>query len=93
MWLMRFGDVGGKESRFGESPVGGKQLIIKSGTVVDSIKLGTNVVGGDGGSETVNLTLPSDGFITLYTVSTKYSISFLFLNHFLFLNSSDFAHC
>ena len=65
---IKFGGFGGWNEPFG-GVVGGKQLIIRSGVVVDSIRIGTDSAGGGGGSEVVNAALPLDGIITLYTVS------------------------
>ena len=67
---IKFGGFGGWNEPFG-GVVGGKQLIIRSGVVVDSIRIGTDSAGGGGGSEVVNAALPLDGIITLYTVSNS----------------------
>ena len=64
----KFGGFGGQLEQFGGDTAGGKQLVVRSGTVVDAIKVGPNGIGGSGGAETVNVTLPSDGIIILYTV-------------------------
>ena len=68
MTQITFGGFGGKLEHFGGDTTGGKQLVLRSGTVVDSIKVGASGIGGGGGVETVNTTLPSDGIIILYTV-------------------------
>lgn len=62
------GGFGGVQENFGGETAGGKQLVIRSGTVLDGIKIGEISAGGTGGSETINTILPSDGTITLYTV-------------------------
>ena len=69
-YKVSFGGFGGKIEQFGGS-TGGKQLVIRSGVVVDFIQIGTNTSGGSGGGQTANVTLPLDGNITLYTVSSR----------------------
>ena len=68
---IKFGGFGGSNQQYGGNS-GGKQLIIRSGNIIDAIKIGSDSIGGAGGvdsvSETVNLQLPTDGIITLYTV-------------------------
>lgn len=65
--IIKVGGLGGSVERFG-GDTASKQLIIRSGSVIDSISIGLNRIGGSGGSETVNTILPPDGMITLYTV-------------------------
>ena len=68
MSKVKFGGFGGKIEQFGGDTAGGKQLVVRSGTVVDAIKIGSSSIGGGGGAETVNTTLPLDGIIILYMV-------------------------
>ena len=74
MSTIKFGGFGGKIEQFGGNTAGGKQLVVRSGTVVDAIKIGASSIGGGGGTETVNTTLPLDGIIILYTV-INYAVS------------------
>ena len=71
-YKIKFGGFGGNNQQYGGNS-GGKQLVIKSGNVIDAIKIGSDSIGGAGGvdsvSETVNVQLPPDGIITLYTVA------------------------
>ena len=67
----KFGGFGGNTQQYGGN-CSGKQLIIRSGNIIDAVKIGSDSIGGAGGvdsvSETVNVQLPPDGIITLYTV-------------------------
>ena len=86
---INFGGFGGKIEQFGGN-TGGKQLVIRSGTVVDFIQIGANTVGGSGGVDITNVPLPSDGIIILYTVSKYTRICFYFF--FLFRISKNYIY-
>ena len=66
----------GRYERFDEDAAGPKQLTIRSDSVIVAIMIDGKGVGGQGGSETVNILLPSTGIITLYTVYQKTFLAF-----------------
>ncbi|EOR07621.1 hypothetical protein [Acinetobacter genomosp. 15BJ] len=57
---------------------GGQQVLIRSGSLIDSIQIGNIKYGGNGGGATANFQLPPDGTFTLLRMcSNKNVISYL----------------
>ncbi|MBB3121769.1 hypothetical protein [Pseudoduganella violacea] len=56
---MSFGGHGGSFSSI--QGTGGQQVLIKSGSKIDSIQIGNVKYGGGGGTPTASFTLPADG--------------------------------
>lgn len=56
---MSYGGRGGSFTSLQDT--GGKQVVIRSGTQIDSIQIGNSRYGGDGGSPVANFRLPADG--------------------------------
>ncbi|WP_332879439.1 hypothetical protein [Massilia sp. S19_KUP03_FR1] len=67
---MSFGGKGGSFSSIQDT--GGKQVVIRGGTQIDSIQIGNSRYGGDGGNPVANFKLPADG---------KFSILRMCINH------------
>lgn len=69
---MSYGGHGGSFSSIQDT--GGQQVIIKSGSKIDSIQIGNAKYGGGGGSPTASFKLPQDGKFKLLRLCTNHDV-------------------
>ncbi|MGQ8705081.1 hypothetical protein ACUTSW_03640 [Serratia sp. TSA_198.1] len=66
---MSYGGDGGSFNSIQDT--GGQQVVIKSGSKIDSIQIGNNKYGGGGGGTSASFKLPQDGKFTILRLCTN----------------------